>query len=143
MNGFLSFLLAFLGAAMRLVAPMSAEDSMSPQAGLGRYTMTPTEGGFLRLDTLTGTVSFCTIKDGLSVCRAGTDEKAALEAEVSRLNQENAELKAKLSGAPTPESKRSSNLPSEEDFERTLSMTERFVRRIMKIFREEAPESKP
>jgi hypothetical protein len=35
-----------------------------------------------------------------------------------------------------------SGLPSEEEFERTLSFTERFLRRILKVFREEAPGDK-
>jgi len=104
--------------------------------------MTPTEGGFLRLDTQTGSVSFCTVKDGLSLCRACADEKAALKAEVSRLRRENAELRSKLSGAPAAQPKGSSGLPSEEEFERTLSFTERFLRRMMKILREEAPGNK-
>jgi hypothetical protein len=105
--------------------------------------MTPAEGGFLRLDTETGSVSFCSVKDGQSMCRAGVDEIAGLEAEVARLRQENAELKSKLSGAPAAQPKDSSGLPSEEEFDRTLSYAERFLRRIMKILREEAPDNKP
>ena len=104
--------------------------------------MTPAEGGFLRLDTQTGSVSFCSVEDGQSVCRAGADEIAALEAEVSRLRQENAELKSKLSGAPAAPPKDSSSVPSEEEFDRTLSFAERFLRRMMKVLREEAPDNK-
>jgi len=105
----------------------------------GRYAMTPTEGGFLRLDTQSGVVSFCTVENGISLCRASADEKAAFEAEISRLRRENAELKSGVAGAPT---KASPGLPSEEEFERTLSMTERFLRRMLKVFREEAPAEK-
>ena len=56
--------------------------------------MTPTEGGFLRLDKETGAVSFCTVDAGLSVCRVSADERAALENEIARLRRDNAELKA-------------------------------------------------
>jgi len=128
-----------------VVTPATATRAENQAASAGeprRYTMTPTEGGFLRLDTQTGSVSFCTAKDRPSLCRASADEKAALEAEVSQLRRENAELRSKLSGAPAAQPKGSSGLPSEEEFERTLSFTERFLWRMMKISREEAPENK-
>lgn len=142
MRSLFVFPLGFVFVASSLAAPTRAEDPAPPAAELGRYAMTPTEGGFLRLDTQTGSVSFCTVKDGLSLCRAGADEKAALEAEVSRLSRENADLRARLSSAPAAQPKSSSGLPSEEEFERTLSFTERFLRRILKVFREEAPGDK-
>ena len=142
MRAFLVFPCGLLCGALSLATPTRAEN-LAPAAGEpGRYTMTPTEGGFLRLDTQAGSVSFCTVKDGLSLCRASADEKAALEAEVSRLRRENAELRSKLSDAPTAQPKGSSGVPSEEEFERTLSFTERFLRRMMKILREEAPGDK-
>lgn len=125
--------------ALALTTPAMAESQAPAVSEPGRYAMTPTEGGFLRLDTQSGVVSFCTIKDGQSLCRASADEKAALDAEISRLRRENAELKSSMVGAPT---KGSPGLPSEEEFERTLSMTERFLRRMMKVFREEAPGDK-
>ena len=143
MRAFLIIISGFLCGALSFATPSRAENQ-APLAGeLGRYAMTPAEGGFLRLDTQTGSVSFCAAKDGQSVCRAGADEIAALEAEVSRLQQENAELKTKLSGAPAAPPKHSSGLPSEEEFDRTLSYTERLLREIMKTLREEAPDNKP
>jgi len=97
--------------------------------------MTPTQGGFLRLDKETGAVSFCTVDAGLSVCRVSADERAALENEIARLRRDNAELKtARGPNAPGA----SSGLPKDEDMERALSFTERFMRRIMRIFKEEA-----
>lgn len=130
--------LLILCGALSLATPARAEPP-APSGEPGRYTMTPAEGGFLRLDTLTGSVSFCSVKEASSSCRASADEKAALEAEVARLTRENAELKGRLSGAPTAQQKGASGLPSEEEFERTLSFTERFLRRMMKVLREEAP----
>lgn len=135
------FLLILCGA-LALARPARAEPPASPGEP-GRYTMTPAEGGFLRLDTVTGSVSFCSVKEAASSCRASADEKAALEAEVARLTRENAELKGRLSGAPTAQPKGASGLPSEEEFERTLSFTERFLRRMMKVLREEAPPNQP
>jgi HAMP domain-containing protein len=142
MRAFLFVLSGFLCGALSLATPSRAENQTRPAGEQGRYAMTPAEGGFLRLDTQTGSVSFCSVKDGQSVCRAGADEIAALEAEVSRLRQENAELKSKLSGAPAAPPKDSSGVPSEEEFDRTLSFAERFLRRMMKVLREEAPDNK-
>jgi hypothetical protein len=124
-------------AALFAAAPANGQDP-TQRGGQERYSMTPGDGGFLRLDKQTGAVSFCTVKDGLSLCRASADERAALEAEVSRLARENAELKSRLAQAPgvTPPG---TALPNEEEFERGLSFTERFLRRMMRVFREEAP----
>ena len=87
--------------------------------------MTPTEGGFLRLDKETGAVSFCTVDAGLSVCRVSADERAALENEIARLRRDNAELEA-ARGPNAPGA--SSGLPKDEDMDRVLSFTERFMR---------------
>ncbi|WOJ91601.1 hypothetical protein RZS28_19225 (plasmid) [Methylocapsa polymorpha] len=134
--------LIFLCGALSLATPTRAENPPPVAGAPGRYTMTPAEGGFLRLDTQAGSVSFCTVKDGQSFCHASADEKAALEAEVSRLTRENSELRSKLSSAPTAQPKGSSGLPSEEEFERTLSFAEKFLRRMIKVLREKAPEDK-
>lgn len=99
-----------------------------------RFALQPTEGGFLRMDKQTGEVSFCTAKDGVASCRLGAEERTALEGEIARLRLENAKLKA---AGLTPQ--RPSGLPSEQEFERAMSFTERFLRRIMRIFKEEAP----
>ncbi len=107
----------------------------APSVQEGRFSMTPTQGGFLRLDKETGAVSFCTVEAGLSLCRVSADERAALEKEIERLRRENTELKA-ARGPNVPGA--SSGLPKEEDMERVLSFTERFMRRIMRIFKEEA-----
>jgi hypothetical protein len=112
-----------------------APTAPAPSVQEGRFSMTPTQGGFLRLDKETGAVSFCTVEAGLSLCRISADERAALEAELARLRRENAELKA-AGGPHAPGA--SSGLPKEEDMERVLSFTERFMRRIMRIFKEEA-----
>lgn len=74
-----------------------------PDSDNGRYTMSQTGDGFLRLDTRTGAMSACTNKNGW-VCRVVPDERAALDAEIGRLQRETASLAAQLktqgSGVP-------------------------------------------
>ncbi|MCC3245914.1 hypothetical protein LG047_11315 [Methylocystis sp. WRRC1] len=132
----LGLAVSFVLAAMFLAGSARAEEPPPVVAPEGdRFTLTPADGGFLRLNKDTGAISYCSVKDGVSVCRLGADERAALEAEIARLRAENAQLKAAASAAPG----RPSTLPGEEEFERALSFTERFLRRIMRLFREEAP----
>jgi hypothetical protein len=107
----------------------------SAPVGVDRYSMTPTSGGFLRLDKQTGQVAFCTVEAGLAACRIGADERAALETDVARLRRENAELKGARAAAP-------SALPKDEELERALSFTERYLRRIIRLFKEEASGDK-
>jgi hypothetical protein len=117
-----------------------AEETPTPQAGdAGRFAMAPAEGGFLRLDKETGAVSFCSAEGGLAVCRLAAEERAALEAEVARLSRENADLRAKLPGAAEAEASKKL-WPGEEELDRALAFTEKFFRRMMKAFREEAPQ---
>ncbi len=132
----------FLILAAALTAPAALAQmtppppSAEPPASVDRYSMTPTQGGFLRLDKQTGAVSFCTVEAGQSVCQAGQDERAALEKEVAELKRENAEMRAgrelshDQSGAST--------LPKEEEFERALSFAERFIRRMVRVLKEES-----
>ncbi len=135
-------LLPFTAAALvGLIAPSivraEAPPIVAPEGE--RFTLTPADGGFVRMNKETGALSYCSVKDGFSVCRLGAEERAALEAEIDRLRKENAALKARAEAAPVPPGTRPNAGPSEEEFERALSFTERFLRRIMRLFREEAP----
>ena len=132
-------LLLAIGVVAVFRAPAFAETPPPIVAPEGeRFTLTPAEGGYVRLNKETGAVSYCSVKDGAAVCRLGAEERAGLEAEIDRLRKENAALKARAEAAPVPPAARPNATPSEEEFERALSFTERFLRRIMRIFREEA-----
>ncbi|MBY0381234.1 MAG: hypothetical protein K2W78_04880 [Xanthobacteraceae bacterium] len=67
----------------------------APDSDNGRYTMSQTADGVLRLDTRTGAISTCTNKSGW-VCRVVPDERAALDIEIGRLQRDNAALKSQL-----------------------------------------------
>ena len=69
---------------------------------------------------------------GSAVCRAATEERAALQGEIDRLTKQNEALKQQKSG--------DSSLPSKQDFDRALDYAERFMRRMMRIMRDEEPD---
>lgn len=81
------WVLAVAGALLAQAATASAQD-----AG-GRFTMTPSPEGLVRLDTQTGAVSLCAKKDGEWACRALPDDQKAMQDRVTKLEDENRTLK--------------------------------------------------
>src|ERR1700682_1953103 len=86
----LVFGLVFCSAGKGAVAAQSMPDTEN-----GRYTLSPVADGVLRLDTRTGAVSTCNNRTGWA-CYAVPDERAALDAEIGRLQANNEKLKAQL-----------------------------------------------
>lgn len=70
----------------------------SQPAADARFTLQPVPDGALKLDTRTGALSFCSRKAGAWVCEAVPEDRAALEAEIARLNARIAELEKGRSG---------------------------------------------
>jgi hypothetical protein len=89
-------LAAALVAAACMVGPVAAAQP-APDSDNGRYTMSPTSDGVIRLDTRTGAISTCSNTEGMGwSCYAVPDERAAMDAEIGRLQAENDRLKAQL-----------------------------------------------
>ncbi|WP_018389115.1 hypothetical protein [Ancylobacter sp. FA202] len=74
-----------LVAAILLAASAQAQPAADPAAEQVRFTVQTVEGGLLRLDTQTGAMSFCAQRAGGWACEAVPDDRAALEAEIDRL----------------------------------------------------------
>ncbi|MGJ5176003.1 hypothetical protein ACQR16_19210 [Bradyrhizobium oligotrophicum] len=75
---------------------LAVEDA-APDGDKGRYTMSTTPDGVVRLDTRTGAVSTCNNNAGTGwACYAVPDERAALDAEIGRLQAENERLRSQL-----------------------------------------------
>jgi hypothetical protein len=86
-------------AAAALVACIAGSGAIAesmPDSENGRYTLSPVTDGVIRLDTRTGTVSTCTDSGAGWACYAVPDERAALDAEIGRLQADNEKLKAQL-----------------------------------------------
>lgn len=70
-----------------LAAPATAKDA-------GRYSMTPIDDGFLRLDNATGAVSVCKTDDEKWSCKSVTDDRLAIQERIDQLEQDNGALRA-------------------------------------------------
>jgi hypothetical protein len=122
----------------------------------GRYALSPVPDGVIKLDTRTGDVSTCSNGGAGWACYAVPDERAALDAEIGRLQAENERLKAQLAAReptvsgkvdePLPKSdslkppepkvgegdrKIEIPLPSDRDMDRMMSFLEQAWRRLV------------
>lgn len=117
----------------------------------GRFTMHQADGGYLRLDTMSGQMSMCARKDGRWQCEALGDERAALQKDIDQLAQENRDLKGAVKrleemvglGDPSGPEKRADKgpgpkmqLPTEEDVDKALN----YAQRMLKKFRDKIKE---
>jgi hypothetical protein len=129
-----------------------------PDGENGRYVLSPVSDGVVRLDTRTGSVSTCSNSGAGWACYAVPDERAALDAEIGRLQAENEKLKTQLAARePTvpgkideplpkadslkkPEPKVAEGerkieipLPSDRDMDRMMSFLEQAWRRLVEM----------
>lgn len=143
-------------ACCATTVPVAAQSL--PDGENGRYTMSPVADGVLRLDTRTGVMSTCSNNNAGWACYAVPDERAALDAEIGRLQSENTKLKAQLASrdaatggktdeafpktdslkkgepkAADAERKFEFNLPSDRDIDRAVSFLERAWRRLIEM----------
>jgi hypothetical protein len=134
-----------------------------PDTENGRYTLSPVNDGIIRLDTRTGEVSTCSNNGNGWACYAVPDERAALDAEIGRLQADNDKLKTQLAerdatisgkiDEPLPKSdplnkpepkaaegerkieipKIEIPLPSDRDMDRAMSFLEQAWRRLVEM----------
>jgi hypothetical protein len=127
----------------------------TPDMEKGRYALSPVADGVIRLDTRTGNVSTCNNSGAGWACYAVPDERAALDAEIGRLQSDNEKLKAQLAAReptvtgkidePLPktdslappkadaERKIEIPLPSDRDMDRVMSFLEQAWRRLIEM----------
>jgi flagellar motility protein MotE (MotC chaperone) len=118
-------------ALMPLVAvPAHANDAE-------RYRLEKSDNGYVRMDTQTGAMSICEEKEGQLVCRVAADERSAFQDEIDRLQDKVKGLDERVSKLENSLSQKlESSLPSEEDFNKTMSYMERFLRSFMGIVKD-------
>jgi hypothetical protein len=87
---------AIVIAAATLAAPVAVAQPTAPENGDARFSFHRAGDGYVRLDQRTGQVSNCNRRPSGWQCQLVPDERAALEAEVARLQGDNATLKKEL-----------------------------------------------
>ncbi len=109
-----------------------------------RYKLEKSGDGYVRMDTQTGAMSTCQERDGQMVCRMAADERTAFQDEIDRLQSSVRALDERVSKLENSlAAKLESTLPSEEDFDKTMSYMERFFRKFLGIVKELENEETP
>jgi hypothetical protein len=125
--------------AMSILAGAGIAGAQSmPDSENGRYALSPIPDGVIRLDTRTGAVSTCNNSGAGWACYAAPDERAALDAEIGRLQAENEKSKAELeklkvelaARAPTVEGKTDEALPKSDSLKKPEPKVAEGERRI-------------
>ncbi len=90
-----------------------------------RFKMQKVDGGFLRLDAQSGQVSFCREKESNWTCDTVADDRAALEAEIKRLNERIAALERQRQD-PVDRFR----TPSDQEIEQVMGFFEKMMKRF-------------
>jgi hypothetical protein len=143
---FRSRLLAILIAGSAIATAAAHAQPSSPEAGDGRFTFHRADDGYLRLDGRSGQVSMCNRRTSGWQCYLIPDERTALEAEIARLQSDNAALKKELlsRSLPLPNSMRPDQpapkshvqrpqFPDDAELNRIMGMMEKIWRRMVEM----------
>lgn len=150
------FVTTAMAAALAIAIPATARSAETEDGG--RYTMSPAEGGFVRLDKSTGAMAVCSRKDGAWACEPMGDATAAMRGEIDRLERENQALKSDKKhleemlgmgepGKPDaakpdgPGAGGSFQIPDEKDVDKLFDYFEGMVRKLRERIRKLEEES--
>ncbi|MEW5965349.1 MAG: hypothetical protein AB1749_17560 [Pseudomonadota bacterium] len=128
-----------LSASLALATGVLAEDA-------GRYRMSPTDGGFVRLDTQTGAMALCAKRDQGWSCTAMADDQASQRQRIETLEAENKALRDEIKrleevlgvgeskpgtgAAPPAPPGGAFKLPSEEDIDKGFDYLDRMLKKF-------------
>lgn len=154
----MSFKLRMLAVAL-VLASAGAAQAEGPDDGKGRYTLTPVDGGVLRLDKDSGALALCTRKSDVWACEPVQDRSKDDSDKAVKLEAENKSLKDRIkvleeslaiaegankSDAPAGPPGGTMQLPSEEEVDKALDYVERIVKKFRdRVQKYEKPESTP
>lgn len=154
---------SFALAAAATLSAVSFGAALAADEKPGRYTMTPAEGGALKLDTVTGAVSLCTRAGGDWACKPTQDGEQTLRREIEGLKAENDVLKDQLVkmeelagigdprktegplGGPRPGGSGDSKmgLPTEKEVDQAFDYFESMVKKLRERFNKLEGPAKP
>ena len=102
-----------------------------------RYRLEKSANGYVRMDTQTGAMSICEERSGQLVCKMAADERAAYQDEIDRLDNSVKALDARVAKLENSLSARlESQLPSQEDFNKSLGYMQQFFRTFKDIVKD-------
>lgn len=138
--------LAFVLAATMLASPAAAQKTGETIGETirqdDRYALIVVDDGYIRLDTQSGEVARCTGKPDTLTCRLAADERLAYVSEIERLETRLDELEARMGALeaeraerPLADSRRY-GLPSDEELDEVMTMTDKVFRRFFGLVRE-------
>jgi hypothetical protein len=109
--------LAFALAGWASLCGVAGAQDAQPENEESRFSFYRAQDGFLRLDGRTGQVSLCTRRSIGWLCQAVPEERAAFEAEIARVQAENAVLKREVltHDLPLPAGIRPEPAPAADD----------------------------
>ena len=133
--------LLFAIAACALSGAPACAQGAQPENEESRFSFFRADDGFLRLDGRTGQVSLCTRRPVGWLCQALPEERAAFEAEVARLQLQNAALKQEVLahdlplpagvGPERPPAAGAQRSPLDRDANQFMSVIENVWRRLV------------
>lgn len=118
-----------LAALSASIASVAAED-------LSRFSLEKTADGYVRLDKSTGEMSICKEQAGQLVCRLAVDDRAALADQVSSMDRRLTAIEGRLGNLEKSGGRPIEDMPTDEEFEKTMGYMERFFRRFMGVVKE-------
>lgn len=145
MNGSRSAVALFMTAIMLPAALIGATASANAQDA-GRFRMEKTPAGLVRFDSQTGAITICSDQQGQLNCKMLAEDRQAYEEQIAKLQERVSSLEARLDKLDKSAAATGSALPSEQEFEQTMSYMERFMRRFMNMarsFDDDPVEAKP
>jgi hypothetical protein len=128
--------------ALVALAPLWATAALAAgDTARGRYTMSPTKDGVVRLDTQTGAMALCQRQNDGWACKDMDDSQSLLLKEIDKLKSENEMLKSEvedldkslgLSDAPSdaPKPAHKFTLPSEEEVDKAFDYLESMLGKL-------------
>ena len=109
-----------------------------------RYVLEKSGDGFVRMDRQSGEMSACTQDGAGLVCKLAADERTAYQDEIDRLHEGLTALDQRVDKLENSLAARLElKLPTEEEFGKTLSYMERFLRSFMGIVKDLEDEPGP
>jgi hypothetical protein len=132
-----------IAVATAILTGWARAEQAAPDTEGGRYVFSKQADGFLRLDTLSGSVALCSEQPVGWACQAAPEDRAVFEREIARLQHENAALKRTVlaHGLPLPpgiapdtgtvQNESTLRLPSDADIDRAIAFVGHVWQRFM------------